>query len=152
MSNCCLSFRNLLSNPFICNCHLAWFSEWLQKHDLSGGNPRCNTPPRVKDVPIHELPHHEFKCTSMLQKRLLSSCLTEIRNLVLVQASSSSLHYLHVYTLTLDPVSLYFNAYLAITFHPLYPLVFQSLPKPCNIFDQRPIIEFQFIRNIALSS
>lgn len=55
---------NLLSNPFICNCHLAWFSEWLQKHDLSGGSPRCHSPPRVKDVPIHELPHHEFKCTS----------------------------------------------------------------------------------------
>ncbi|GFG30556.1 hypothetical protein Cfor_10839, partial [Coptotermes formosanus] len=55
---------NLLSNPFICNCHLAWFSEWLQKRDLSGGSPRCHSPPRVKDVPIHELPRHEFKCTS----------------------------------------------------------------------------------------
>jgi hypothetical protein len=68
MSNCCVSFRNLLSNPFSCNCHLAWFSEWLQKRDLSGGNPRCHSPPRVKDVPIYELPHHEFKCTSMFQK------------------------------------------------------------------------------------
>ena len=75
VSNRFFPFRNLLSNPFICNCHLAWFSEWLQKHDLSGGSPRCHSPPRVKDVPIHELPHHEFKCTSMLQKDyvLLSS-------------------------------------------------------------------------------
>lgn len=55
---------NLLSNPFICNCHVAWFSEWVQKRGLSGGSPRCHAPPRVRDVPIHELRHHEFKCTS----------------------------------------------------------------------------------------
>nr|CAD7195455.1 unnamed protein product [Timema douglasi] len=53
---------NLLSNPFNCNCHLAWFSDWLRKKDLSGGSPRCQSPPRVKEVPIFDLPHHEFKC------------------------------------------------------------------------------------------
>ncbi|KAJ9579590.1 hypothetical protein L9F63_004775, partial [Diploptera punctata] len=57
-------YSNLLSNPFNCNCHLAWFAEWLRKRDLSGGSPRCHAPPRVKDVPVQELPHHEFKCTS----------------------------------------------------------------------------------------
>lgn len=55
---------NLLSNPFNCNCHLAWFAEWLKKRDLSAGSPRCHSPAKVKDMPIHELPHHEFKCTS----------------------------------------------------------------------------------------
>lgn len=57
-------FRNLLSNPFMCNCHLAWFAEWLRSHELTAGGPKCAGPPRVKDSPIHELPHHEFQCTS----------------------------------------------------------------------------------------
>ncbi|CAO1438147.1 unnamed protein product, partial [Diamesa tonsa] len=54
---------NLASNPFTCNCHLAWFSDWLRKRSLSGTPPRCSAPLKVKDVPIKELPHHEFKCT-----------------------------------------------------------------------------------------
>ncbi|XP_055692346.1 protein slit isoform X2 [Lutzomyia longipalpis] len=55
---------NLGSNPFNCNCHLAWFSDWLKKRGLSGANPRCAAPAKVADVPLRELPHHEFKCTS----------------------------------------------------------------------------------------
>jgi len=58
-----LSIRNLASNPFSCNCHLAWFSDWLRKHQLAGSQPRCSSPVRVRDVPIKELPHHEFKCS-----------------------------------------------------------------------------------------
>ncbi|KAL1130294.1 hypothetical protein AAG570_013232, partial [Ranatra chinensis] len=54
---------NLLSNPFICNCHLGWFAEWLKRKELLAGSPRCAAPSRVKDVSIHELPQHEFKCT-----------------------------------------------------------------------------------------
>lgn len=55
---------NLVHNPFMCNCHLAWFSEWLKNKGLSGSPPRCAGPDRVKDVPIRELPKTEFKCTS----------------------------------------------------------------------------------------
>ncbi|KAJ8984694.1 hypothetical protein NQ317_004953, partial [Molorchus minor] len=55
---------NLVQNPFVCNCHLAWFSEWLRNKGLSGSSPRCAAPDRVKDVPIKELPKTEFKCTS----------------------------------------------------------------------------------------
>ncbi|XP_017781049.1 PREDICTED: protein slit [Nicrophorus vespilloides] len=55
---------NLVQNPFICNCHLAWFSEWLKSKGLSGSAPKCAMPPRVKDVLIKELPQSEFKCTS----------------------------------------------------------------------------------------
>lgn len=50
----------------MCNCHLAWFSEWLKNKGLSGSPPRCAGPDRVKDVPIRELPKTEFKCTSEL--------------------------------------------------------------------------------------
>lgn len=59
-----INFRNLISNPFNCNCHLAWFSEWLRRRQLSTASPRCVAPVRVKDVPIQDLPYHEFKCTS----------------------------------------------------------------------------------------
>lgn len=50
-------------NPFNCNCHLAWFAEWLKKNGLIAGSPRCAGPARVMDVPIHDLPSYEFKCT-----------------------------------------------------------------------------------------
>ncbi|XP_066141931.1 protein slit isoform X1 [Euwallacea fornicatus] len=55
---------NLIQNPFVCNCHLAWFSEWLKTKGLSGSSPRCAAPERVKDVLIKELPKTEFKCIS----------------------------------------------------------------------------------------
>lgn len=54
----------MVHNPFVCNCHLAWFSDWLKNKGLSGSPPRCAGPDRVKDVPIRELPKTEFKCTS----------------------------------------------------------------------------------------
>jgi len=53
-------------NPFNCNCHLAWFAEWLKKHGLIAGSPRCAGPARVMDVPIHDLPSYEFKCSGKL--------------------------------------------------------------------------------------
>lgn len=59
-----LTQLNLASNPFMCNCHLAWFSDWLRKKQLAGTPPRCAAPAKVKDVAIKELPHHEFKCSS----------------------------------------------------------------------------------------
>lgn len=52
----------MVQNPFHCNCHLAWFSEWLKTKGLSGSSPRCAAPARVKDVLIKELPKFEFKC------------------------------------------------------------------------------------------
>ncbi|XP_050293925.1 protein slit isoform X3 [Anthonomus grandis grandis] len=55
---------NLIQNPFMCNCHLAWFSDWLKNKGLSGSSPRCAGPERVKDVQIKELPKTEFKCSN----------------------------------------------------------------------------------------
>nr|XP_018908072.1 PREDICTED: protein slit isoform X2 [Bemisia tabaci] len=55
---------NLKSNPFQCNCHLGWFPEWLKRRKLTAGSPNCGGPARLKDTPIHEIPPHEFKCTS----------------------------------------------------------------------------------------
>ncbi|KAG8235957.1 hypothetical protein J437_LFUL016428 [Ladona fulva] len=75
-----LKSLNLASNPFNCNCHLSWLADWLRKRDLqlypsamssslAALTPiippaRCHSPTRVKDVPIHELPSHEFKCSN----------------------------------------------------------------------------------------
>lgn len=57
-----LSNLNLASNPFNCNCHLAWFSDWLRKHGFAGPVARCAAPEKVREIPVRELPHHEFKC------------------------------------------------------------------------------------------
>ncbi len=57
-------FRNLLSNPFNCNCHLGWLAEWLRKKNLVTGNPRCLAPSYLKDMPIQDLKPTDFKCES----------------------------------------------------------------------------------------
>ncbi|XP_037088606.1 LOW QUALITY PROTEIN: protein slit-like [Pollicipes pollicipes] len=59
-----LKTLNLMSNPFNCNCHLAWFSDWLRSTDGSMGSPRCHRPSRLQDTPIDEISVHEFTCTS----------------------------------------------------------------------------------------
>lgn len=55
-------FRNLASNPFNCNCHLAWFADWLRKHQFMGEAARCASPNAVRDVQIRDLMPNEFKC------------------------------------------------------------------------------------------
>ncbi|XP_046386290.1 protein slit isoform X2 [Ischnura elegans] len=87
-----LKSLNLASNPFNCNCHLSWLADWLRKRDLQlYSSPstsltalplgpvippaRCHSPTRVKDVPIHELPSHEFKCSSKYQNENDHGCL-----------------------------------------------------------------------------
>lgn len=54
----------MASNPFNCNCHLAWFSDWLRKRGLSGSQPTCAVSGKGKEIFIRDLPHHEFKCGS----------------------------------------------------------------------------------------
>ena len=53
-----------MSNPFNCNCHLAWFSDWLRVNDVTSGSPRCHRPSRLQDSPVDEISVHEFTCTS----------------------------------------------------------------------------------------
>uniref|UniRef100_A0A8W7PTQ5 Protein slit n=1 Tax=Anopheles coluzzii TaxID=1518534 RepID=A0A8W7PTQ5_ANOCL len=66
-----LTQLNLASNPFRCNCHLAWFSDWLRKKQLNGPPARCTSPSKVRDVPIKDLPHFDFKCTSDMDQGCL---------------------------------------------------------------------------------
>jgi len=58
-----LKSLNLISNPFNCNCHMAWFADWLRQKDLVASGPRCVSPAHLKTRPIHSLASHEFRCT-----------------------------------------------------------------------------------------
>ncbi|KAJ8399316.1 hypothetical protein AAFF_G00413540 [Aldrovandia affinis] len=57
-----LSTLNLLANPFNCNCHLAWLGEWLRKKRIVTGNPRCQNPYFLKEIPIQDVAIQDFAC------------------------------------------------------------------------------------------
>lgn len=57
-----LSLRNLLSNPFNCNCHMAWLGRWLRKRRIVSGNPRCQKPFFLKEIPIQDVAIQDFTC------------------------------------------------------------------------------------------
>ncbi|XP_072487031.1 slit homolog 3 protein isoform X1 [Notamacropus eugenii] len=57
-----LSTINLLSNPFNCNCHLAWLGKWLRKRRIVSGNPRCQKPSFLKEIPIQDVAIQDFTC------------------------------------------------------------------------------------------
>src|SRR4051812_15944643 len=50
--------RDLDGNAFICNCHLAWFAEWLRREEglFPSSGPKCVAPLRHKDALIRSLP------------------------------------------------------------------------------------------------
>lgn len=60
---CIYLFRNLLSNPLNCNCHLAWLSTWLRRSAVSAGNPRCEQPLFLRDFPVGDINPHDFRCS-----------------------------------------------------------------------------------------
>uniref|UniRef100_A0A8B9LLQ2 Slit homolog 1 protein n=1 Tax=Astyanax mexicanus TaxID=7994 RepID=A0A8B9LLQ2_ASTMX len=57
-----LSTLNLLANPFNCNCHLAWLGEWLRRKRIVTGNPRCQNPYFLKEIPIQDVAAQDFAC------------------------------------------------------------------------------------------
>ena len=58
-----LKSLNLIANPFNCNCHMAWFADWLRIKGFTSGGPRCAHPQHLKDRPIYALANHDFRCT-----------------------------------------------------------------------------------------
>uniref|UniRef100_A0A8C3PG70 Slit guidance ligand 2 n=1 Tax=Chrysemys picta bellii TaxID=8478 RepID=A0A8C3PG70_CHRPI len=63
--NPCLNIHtvlNLLANPFNCNCHLAWLGDWLRKKRIVTGNPRCQKPYFLKEIPIQDVAIQDFTC------------------------------------------------------------------------------------------
>lgn len=63
---CYVSSRNLMANPFNCNCHLGWLAEWLKKRNVITGTPTCTAPHAVKDTPIQDLKPKDFACEGIL--------------------------------------------------------------------------------------
>ncbi|KAM6924252.1 slit homolog 3 protein [Xenentodon cancila] len=57
-----LSTINLLSNPYVCDCHLAWLGQWLKKTRVVSGNPRCQMPGFLKEIPIQDVATPDFTC------------------------------------------------------------------------------------------
>lgn len=57
-----LSTINLLSNPYVCDCHLAWLGQWLKKTRVVSGNPRCQKPAFLKEIPIQDVATPDFMC------------------------------------------------------------------------------------------
>uniref|UniRef100_A0A8C1V7F1 Slit homolog 1 protein n=1 Tax=Cyprinus carpio TaxID=7962 RepID=A0A8C1V7F1_CYPCA len=57
-----LSTLNLLANPFNCNCHLAWLSSWLRNRKIVTGNPRCQRPAFLKEIPLQDVALPDFRC------------------------------------------------------------------------------------------
>ncbi|KAJ8790025.1 hypothetical protein J1605_004777 [Eschrichtius robustus] len=57
-----LKTLNLLANPFNCNCYLAWLGEWLRKKRIVTGNPRCQKPYFLKEIPIQDVAIQDFTC------------------------------------------------------------------------------------------
>ncbi|CAB1431029.1 unnamed protein product, partial [Pleuronectes platessa] len=57
-----LSTINLLSNPYVCDCHLSWLGQWLKKTRVVSGNPRCQRPAFLKEIPIQDVANPDFTC------------------------------------------------------------------------------------------
>ncbi|XP_070637377.1 slit homolog 1 protein [Bos indicus] len=57
-----LSTLNLLANPFNCNCQLAWLGDWLRKRKIVTGNPRCQNPDFLRQIPLQDVASPDFRC------------------------------------------------------------------------------------------
>ncbi|XP_028829067.1 slit homolog 1b isoform X2 [Denticeps clupeoides] len=57
-----LSTLNLLANPFNCDCHLSWLGEWLRTRQIVTGNPRCQNPSFLREIPLQDVVLPDFHC------------------------------------------------------------------------------------------
>uniref|UniRef100_A0A673LCT1 Slit homolog 1 protein n=1 Tax=Sinocyclocheilus rhinocerous TaxID=307959 RepID=A0A673LCT1_9TELE len=93
-----LSTLNLLANPFNCNCHLAWLSSWLRNRKIVTGNPRCQRPAFLKEIPLQDVALPDFRCQEGTQEASCTppvQCPTECTCLeTMVRCSNKHLHVL----------------------------------------------------------
>ncbi|XP_036816287.1 slit homolog 1a isoform X8 [Oncorhynchus mykiss] len=57
-----LSTLNLLANSFNCDCRLAWLGDWLRSRKIVTGNPRCQRPAFLKEIPLQDVAVPDFRC------------------------------------------------------------------------------------------
>lgn len=67
-----LSTLNLLANPFNCDCRLSWFGAWLRSRRIVTGNPRCQSPFFLREIPLQDVATPDFRCEAGLVED--SSC------------------------------------------------------------------------------
>lgn len=58
----CSCGRNLLANSFNCDCRLAWLGDWLRTRKIVTGNPRCQRPAFLKEIPLQDVALPDFRC------------------------------------------------------------------------------------------
>lgn len=55
-------------NPFMCDCEIAWFRDWVTIRNTTVVNlpmeTRCNEPPHLKDLAIPTVSHSQLGCVS----------------------------------------------------------------------------------------
>ncbi|XP_043078178.1 slit homolog 1b [Puntigrus tetrazona] len=61
-----LSTLNLLANPFNCDCRLSWLGEWLRSRQIVTGNPRCQNPAFLREIPLQDVAKPDFICDKAL--------------------------------------------------------------------------------------
>uniref|UniRef100_A0A8C7KQJ8 Slit homolog 1b (Drosophila) n=1 Tax=Oncorhynchus kisutch TaxID=8019 RepID=A0A8C7KQJ8_ONCKI len=66
-----LTLSNLLANPFNCDCRLAWLGAWLRSRRIVTGNPRCQSPSFLREIPLQDVAAPDFRCDDVLEE---SSC------------------------------------------------------------------------------
>lgn len=61
----------------MCDCHLAWLGQWLKKTRVVSGNPRCQKPAFLKEIPIQDVATPDFTCdgTQLYTSSTRSLCL-----------------------------------------------------------------------------
>ncbi|XP_023676249.1 slit homolog 1b isoform X2 [Paramormyrops kingsleyae] len=57
-----LSTLNLLANTFNCDCRLVWLGDWLRSRKIVTGNPRCQRPAFLKEIPLQDVALPDFRC------------------------------------------------------------------------------------------
>ncbi|KAK7148029.1 hypothetical protein R3I93_012363 [Phoxinus phoxinus] len=93
-----LSTLNLLANPFNCDCHLSWLSVWLRNRKIVTGNPRCQRPAFLKEIPLQDVALPDFRCEDDREEASCSppvQCPSECSCLeAVVRCSNKHLHLL----------------------------------------------------------
>uniref|UniRef100_A0AAY4A5W8 Slit homolog 1 protein n=1 Tax=Denticeps clupeoides TaxID=299321 RepID=A0AAY4A5W8_9TELE len=90
-----LSTLNLLANPFNCDCHLSWLGEWLRTRQIVTGNPRCQNPSFLREIPLQDVVLPDFHCATVDDGRCVprSQCPAECTCLeTVVRCSNKHLH------------------------------------------------------------